>query len=362
MKTKSTKLARLSSMKFFAIIIAMVFMVSGCNESEETVAPVQDDLQSLVTVLEAFDEEVEFTQYSSEGGESSRWSAKKAKKNPTFFTLAAALKYTGLFTTVVKNKVTVFAPDDDAFAALGLNFWNIRQKIDKATLTSVLLNHVAAGFVYSTELDCSLQTVANSTLRVIEANGTIVFKDDSDVVANILFTDMRALNSIFHGIDKVLRLSAPDGAIADIAVGAATSDSPQFTQLVAALVKAGLVGAVSDPNANLTVFAPTDEAFQALYDGLDGVDGIDDLSVDILTRVLLHHVVGARVFSNCLSNGSVSTLNQDITVNLNDLTLTSSLGNTVNLVTSALDIKALNGVIHVIDGVLIPANFLEPLP
>lgn len=362
MKTKLTHYTRKTSMKLFAILIAMVFMVSSCNESEEVVAPAQDDLPSLATVLEAFDEEVEYTQFSSEGNESSRWAYKKSKKKPSFFTLAAALKYTGLFTTVVKNKVTVFAPDDDAFAALGLNFWNIRQKIDKETLTSVLLNHVTGGFVFSTDLDCSLQTVANSTLRIVEVDGKLTFKDDSEVVANILFTDKRALNSIFHGIDKVLMLSAPDGTIADIAVGAATSDTPQFTQLVAALVKAGLVGAVSDPAANLTVFAPTDEAFQALYDGLDGVDGIDDLSVDILTRVLLHHVVGARVFSNCLSNGPVSTLNQDISVNLNDLTLTSSLGNTVNLVTSALDIKASNGVIHVIDGVLIPANYLEPLP
>jgi uncharacterized surface protein with fasciclin (FAS1) repeats len=362
METKITNLARQTSMKFFAIIIAMIFMVSGCNEPDDVAAPVQDDLPSLVNALEAFDEEVEFTQFSSEGNESSRWAYKKWKKKPTFFTLTAALKYTGLFTTVVKNKVTVFAPDDDAFAKLGLNFWNIRQKIDKETLSSVLLNHVASGFVFSTDLDCSLQTVADATLRIIEVDGKLVFKDDTEEVANILFTDRRALNSIFHGIDKVLIISTPEGTIADIAVEAATNDEPQFTQLVSALVKAGLVGAVSDPDANLTVFAPTDEAFQNLYDALDGVNGIDDLSVDVLTRVLLHHVVGSRVFSNCLSSGPVPTLNQEITVNLNDLTLTGSSGNTVNLVTSALDIKALNGVIHVINGVLIPANYLEPLP
>lgn len=362
MKMKTLNPPRKSSVKILAIIFSLLMVFSACNQTDEETMPVIENLPSLVEALETFDEEVEFTEFSSSGNADARWAVKKWKKKPTFFTLTAALKYTGLFTTVVKNKVTVFAPDDDAFAKLGLNFFNLRSKIDKETLTSVLLNHVAAGFVFSSDLDCSLQTVANSTLRIGKMGGSVVFIDDSDVPANLLFADRRALNFIFHGIDKVLTLSAPDGTIADIAVAATGSPEPQFTQLVAALVKAGLVGAVADPDANLTVFAPTDEAFQALYDGLDGVDGIEDLSVDILTRVLLHHVVGARVFSNCLANGSVLTLNQDIVVNLDNLTLTSSLGNTVNLVASALDIKASNGVIHVIDGVLIPENFLEPLP
>ena len=350
------------TVKLFIFVFAFVFIATSCNQTDEEVAPVMEDMPSLTEALEAFDEEVEFTEVFTEGNADARWGFKRCKRKPTFFTLVSALKYTGLLRTVIKEKLTIFAPDDKAFAELGLYFWNLRRKIDKETLTTVLLNHVADGFVFSTDLDCSLQTLGNSTLRVVEAEGKIAFQDDSEELANLLFADRRALRSVFHGIDKVLTLSEPDGTIADIAVAAAGSDTPEFTQLVAALVKADLVGAVDDPNANLTVFAPTDAAFQALYDGLEGVDGIEDLSVDILTRVLLHHVVGARVFSNCLSNGPVPTLNQDIVVNVDDLTITSSLGVPVNLVTAALDIKASNGVIHVIDGVLVPENYLEPLP
>lgn len=348
--------------KIFGLMVAFLLVTSACNQADEEVAPAIEDMPSLTEALEAFDEEVEYMEFSNSGSEDARWGYKKWRRKPTFFTLVSALNYTGLLKTVIKEELTIFAPDDKAFAELGLNFWNIRYKVDKETLTEILLNHVASGFVFSSDLDCSVQTVANSTLRIVEKDGNIAFQDDSDEITNLLFADRRALRSVFHGIDKVLVLSEPDGTIADIAVAASQADMPEFTQLVAALTKANLVGAVADPEAELTVFAPTDAAFEALYNALPGVEGIDDLSVDILTRVLLHHVVGGRVFSNCLVSGEVPTLNQNITVDLSDLSITSSSGNKVGLVASALDIKGSNGVIHVIDGVLVPANYLEPLP
>jgi len=358
------------SLKILTVFVFFVFISSGCNESDTYVAPAMEDLPSLTESLEAFDEEVEYTEVLAEGNSDARWGYKRWKRKPTFFTLVAALNYTGLLKTVIKEKLTIFAPDDKAFGELGLNFFNIRHKIDKESLTAILLNHVADGFVFARDLDCSLQTLGNTTLRVVEADGKIVFQDDSEELTNILFTDRRALRSVFHGIDKVLMLDTPSGTIADIAIDASKGDPEEFTQLVAALARTSgeeidLLAAVMDPEANLTVFAPIDAAFFALYDDLDGVDDIDDLDLDVLTRVLLHHVVGARVFSNCLVNGEVPTLNTNITVNVDNLTITGSLGtdNTVNLVTDPflLDIKASNGVIHVIDGVLLPSNVFDPI-
>ena len=344
------------------VLIAILLFASSCNPSEENLAPVEN-LPELTEALETFDEEVEYLEYYSAGETNARWGFRKWRRKPTFLTLVSALNYTGLLKTVIKGKLTIFAPDDKAFSELGLNFWNIRNRIDKETLTAILLNHVADGFVFSSDLDCSLQTLGKTTLRVIEVDGGLVFQDDTDEAANILFTDKKAFHSIYHGIDKVLLLDMPAGTIADLAIDAASSSTPQFTQLVAALSKAGLVGAVSNPDDDLTVFAPTDEAFDNLYAGL-GVSGIEEISVDILTRVLKHHVVGARVFSNCLENGMVPTLNQSITINADEFKITaSSGGDPVNIIVSdeTVDIKASNGVIHVIDGVLVPANYLDPL-
>jgi transforming growth factor-beta-induced protein len=356
------------SLKILTVFVFFVFISSGCNESDKYVAPAMEDLPSLTEYLEAFDEEVEYTEVLAEGNSDARWGYKRWKRKPTFFTLVAALNYTGLLKTVIKEKLTIFAPDDKAFGELGLNFFNIRHKIDKETLTAILLNHVADGFVFARDLDCSLQTLGNTTLRVVEADGKIVFQDDSEELTNILFTDRRALRSVFHGIDKVLTLNNPAGTIADIADGLANSDPAEFTQLVDALKYTGLLDVVSDPESVLTVFAPTDKAFNKLYSTLN-IASVRDLPEDVVSRVLLHHVVGGRVFSNCLVNGEVPTENTNITVNVDDLTITGSLvdpdiDNTVNLVTDPflLDIQASNGVIHVIDGVLVPENYLEPLP
>jgi uncharacterized surface protein with fasciclin (FAS1) repeats len=208
--------------------------------------------------------------------------------------------------------------------------------------------------------DCSAETVNKSSIGIIKTDNGIVLKDDSPDVINLIFVDKRVGNDVIHGIDKVLTLAIPTQTIKDIAVGAATSAQPEFTQLVAALVRADLVGAVADPNANLTVFAPTDQAFYALYKAL-GVNGVNEISKDVLTKVLLHHVAGDRAFSFCLSDDEkIPTLNGDnLLVDLGALSIISSSGNAAKLSVGSLDIKASNGVIHVIESVLVPSNYLD---
>ncbi len=355
MKVKQASPIRNLSMKLFSVLVLLVFVVSSCNNPEEDLAPIQDEI-SLTEYLDSFDQEVTYAQYIQDAS-NARWSNKYITRRPTFFTLSSALIYTGLVKTVATNKLTIFAPDDEAFGKLGLNFWNIK-KVDKATLTNILLSHVVSGFVYSSGLpDCSIETVNKSSIGIVKADGGILLKDDTSDAINFLFVDKKVGKTVLHAIDKVLTLSVPSQTIADIAVGAASGEQPEFTQLVAALVKADLVGAVSDPNANLTVFAPTDAAFATLYKDL-GVGGINEISKETLTKVLLHHVVGDRAFSYCLSDGAkIPTLNMDkLTVDLDMLSIISSSGNSAKLSVGALDIKATNGVIHVIESVLVPSN------
>lgn len=132
------------------------------------------------------------------------------------------------------------------------------------------------------------------------------------------------------------------GTVVDIAV--ANSD---FSILVEAVTKAGLAGALS-AEGPFTVFAPTNEAFNALFKQL-GVSGIKDLTAEQLTPILTYHVVSGKVMSTDLSNTSVATLNgQKIKIDIsNGVKINDSK------VTTA-DISGTNGVVHVINKVLMP--------
>lgn len=153
------------------------------------------------------------------------------------------------------------------------------------------------------------------------------------------------------------------GNIVDIAVS-----NSNFSSLVAAVVKTGLAGALSDPSANLTVFAPTNGAFAQLpapFNNATNINGITDATqIDFLRNVLLYHVLGAEVFSNQVSNGSSSaaTLKPATSSSINDNTI--YLSKTFGLIrvngqstVIFSNLNASNGVIHVINKVLLfPSN------
>lgn len=132
------------------------------------------------------------------------------------------------------------------------------------------------------------------------------------------------------------------GSVVDIAVA-----NPDFSILVEAVTKADLAGALS-AEGPFTVFAPTNEAFEALFKEL-GVSGIKDLTAEQLTPILTYHVVSGKVMSTDLSNTSVKTLNGE------KIKIDVSNGVKINdSHVTAADISGTNGVVHVIDKVLIP--------
>ena len=136
---------------------------------------------------------------------------------------------------------------------------------------------------------------------------------------------------------------ASSSTVVEIAVS-----NPDFSILADAVKKAGLVEALS-ADGPFTVFAPTDAAFKSLFSEL-GIGGIKDLSAEQLTPILTYHVVSGKVMSTDLSNTKVSTLNEGskLKVDISD----GVMINESKVV--AADISGKNGVIHVIDKVLIP--------
>ncbi|MEO6489782.1 MAG: fasciclin domain-containing protein [Ferruginibacter sp.] len=155
--------------------------------------------------------------------------------------------------------------------------------------------------------------------------------------------------------------SVLQGTIVDIAVG-----NPNFSSLVAAVLKTELAGALSDASANLTVFAPTNGAFAQLpapFNNAANINGISDpAQIDFLRNVLLYHVLGAEVFSNQVSNGasSAETIKPSVSGNDNTIYLSKTFGLIrVNGQSTVIypNLDASNGVIHVINKVLLfPTN------
>ena len=196
-------------------------------------------------------------------------------------------------------------------------------------------------------------------------DGTITIIS-ADSVATILEVpgvgfDIEAGDSVVHVIDTVLLPFSPaDFAPApepeeecSTVVGLASSID-DFSILVDAVVAADLVAPLNDPEAALTVFAPTNDAFVALLGAL-GLESLEDVPLDLLTNVLLYHVVPAVAFSTDLSDGQVlPTLLEgaELTVDLSDGVVIDGVGSDATVVTP--DVAACASVVHVIDTVLLP--------
>jgi len=257
---------------------------------------------------------------------------------------------------------TVFAPTDDAFAALLAELdVTAEQLLVHPRLKQVLLYHVIAGQVEAADVTDGLvaETVLGESLTFEVGEGVVINGD-----VNVTGTDVFATNGVIHIIDKVLipeAFSIEFDTVVDIAL----SDD-NFSILVAALTQAGLVSELQGEGP-FTVFAPTNAAFEALLATLD-LTAEELLGQSELAKVLLFHVISGKVFSTDITDGlTAPTLNDDLTLTFTlDSEGPAALGVFVNTDTEvvAADIQALNGVVHVIDSVLIPSNFTldDPIP
>ena len=256
-----------------------------------------------------------------------------------FETLVAAVTAAGLVETLTGDgPFTVFAPTDDAFAALPEGAVESLLE-DIAALTAILLYHVVAGDVRAADV-----VTLDSAVTVLGEAVSITVEGDSVRIndANVVITDIEASNGVIHVIDAVLLPPVPLGSIVDIAAG-----DERFETLVAALTAAGLVETLAGEGP-FTVFAPTDDAFAALPEGT-----VEALLEDIpaLTDTLLYHVISGDVRA-----ADVVALESAITVQGDSVSLTVE-GDSVRINDALVviaDIEASNGVIHVIDAVLLP--------
>jgi len=279
-------------------------------------------------------------------------------------TLVAALGAADLVDAVSdpNGPFTVFAPTDDAFASLpeGLVPCLLLED-NKSVLSNILLYHVADGEVLSTDLTNGMDvTTLLGQDVVVDLNDGVKINNSTVIAANV-----PASNGVIHIIDQVLVPSDVDvAAFLDTCGDTSLVDIPTtainagtFETLVAALGAADLVEAVSDPNGPFTVFAPTDDAFAALPNGLVTCL-LEEDNKSVLSDILLYHVADGKVLSTDLSDGqqiATKLADNEVTVDLSDGDVKINESNVIGA-----DVLASNGVIHVIDQVLVPSSIDLP--
>ena len=280
-----------------------------------------------------------------------------AQATESLSSLVAAVVEAGLVDTLnSEGPFTVLAPTNAAFQEfLNANGWGSVADIPDDALVQVLLNHVISGEVKSTDLVTlgsgytnSLAVGPNNTNLSLYFNTTDGVKFNG--ISSVSSADIEASNGVVHVIDKVIGLPT----IVDFAVS-----NPNFSTLVTALTREDLtfdyVGALSNTSSDpFTVFAPTNDAFANLLDFLNAT-GLEDIDEPTLKATLDHHAVAnANVLSTQLTDDMlIETLGGTITANVTGgARLIDMNDRTSDII--AVDVQAVNGVIHVINEVVLP--------
>lgn len=273
-----------------------------------------------------------------------------AQADPQFSILVEAVVAADLVATLKgAGPFTVFAPTNAAFAALLTELGITKEALlaNKPLLTAVLTYHVLPARVEraGVPLGKAVTTAQGGIFKVDSTGGALVITDGRNRTSTIQATDIAASNGVVHVIDRVL-------LPADRNIVQTAQALPQFSILVEAVVAANLAGALSGAGP-LTVFAPTNDAFAALLAELGITKAALLADTALLSRVLTYHVVPARVLKADVPVGAAITSLQGSTFTIDaGLVITDQRARRSNI--TATDVLTSNGVIHVIDKVILP--------
>ncbi len=320
-----------------------------------------------------------------------------ASGDSNFSTLVSLVQTAGLASALSdpNAKLTVFAPTNAAFSKLETAVPGVTKALtdpaNKGLLEQVLKLHVLGSEVKSpAAIDAAKTNAKVSTLLGSDANGQLSLSiagdkiriADSSGLSKALVTaaDVTATNGVIHVIDTVLvpksvaKALVTAGLLKGPSIVEVAAGNKNLSTLVTLVKAAGLVEALSDPNAQLTVFAPRNHAFAALEKAVPGVTAAltDPTNKKLLVQVLKYHVLGSKVvaadaIAAAEKNTKIPTLlakgangQIGLSIRAGKLKLSDSAGFNTATVTRA-DVAASNGVIHVIDKVIIPKSIAVAL-
>jgi len=306
----------MKSLKLLGLLLVVVaVLAAGCTDDspEVTPTPTPTPTPAPGTIIETAEDAGSFT------------------------TLLAAVEAAGLTETLSGDgPFTIFAPTDDAIAALPEGTVATLLEDPEGELKNILLYHVVGEVLMAEDVASQpdAMTLLGKRLRFDTTDGVMV--DGAEVIT----ADIVCSNGVIHVIDAMM---LPKDNIVETAVA-----NGNFATLVAALQAAGLDEALSDETKDFTVFAPTDDAFATLPAGT--VEGLLEEPEGALTDILLYHVAEGRLWAaDVLAMETIDTL--EGTALVVDTTDGVVVDGATVIVT---DIECSNGVIHVIDAVMIP--------
>src|SRR6056297_983770 len=253
-----------------------------------------------------------------------------------FSTLLSIVNDLGLTETLRNSELTVLAPTDAAFEALPDG---LLDDLTDEQLTEIISYHLIDGTIESSDIGETQEAVTlQGDMMYIQNNGSSVLVNGT---ASVALADLSASNGVLHAVNKVL---LPDayGTVVDNAV-----KRYSLSTLVGLLDDRGLVSTLADTDSEFTVFAPTNAAFSAIRSTLNV------FTEEQVDSTLLYHVLSSAVQSSDLSpSQSVATLNdgEEILIEVSEGVVTINGSATVQVA----DVNSTNGVIHIIDEVLIP--------
>jgi uncharacterized surface protein with fasciclin (FAS1) repeats len=266
-----------------------------------------------------------------------------------FTLLEAAVLHAGIADALKNPNITVFAPTDAAFRAAGFANEAAIKAADKVAVANILTYHVVGSLVPAS----AIATKDNAEVTMLSGGKTFVTKNASGVSVNgakVTSADVKAENgAIIHVIDAVLINETKN-------IVALAQSNPNLSFLVAAVLRANegstKVVDILSGTGPFTVFAPTNDAFKAA--GFATEAAIKAAAPNDLAAILTYHVVSARVYSTNLTTGNVATANSaSVAINATNATVKGNKNANPSKIV-AVNIPASNGVVHVIDSVLLP--------
>lgn len=327
---KHTKTKALKNLKNLTFFFLGLILVTSCSDDDTPTTP--DPLNIVET----------------------------AQSVPDLSILVDAVIQAGLVDALTADgDKTVLAPTNEAFTAfLAAKGFDSLSDVPNNVLTQILLNHVIDGSNIESSALAGTSGYTNTLADGPNATKLSIYFDGTSGVtfnggATVVIPDVATSNGIVHVINEVIDIPT-------IATFATTNSA--LSILVDALVYADTgmptvpyISTVSNAEAGpFTVFAPTNDAFASLLEELN-YDALTDIPTSTVDAVLLNHIVSANVQSSQLTSGTVTTLGGDITADATAFTLTDGNDRVSNIVTTLVDIQSINGVVHVIDKVILPA-------
>ncbi len=341
---------QLSKTIFALLLIAITFACTKDNDTEEKEEPIQEGLPELVKLI------------------------KENEELSSFVNVLELINEEVLVQLNSTEQKTVFVPTNNAFESLfsSLEGYSSLSDFDslekKIILAEIAKHHIINGeALMSKDLSNGIKLVTESKEEFsITIDGDIFITDETLTLAKIIKKDQQAINGVVHVIDEILLPKSilgqlfPEKSILEL-----VSENSELSLLNEAITKAGLTNALST-DGPFTVLAPSNAAIEQLFNLLgDNFNSFNDFNglveIEILKRILLYHVAQGKMTINELPVGSLPTLLAGDTVEVIDSGTGFVFGDAseinANLVLE--DIEASNGIIHVIDKILIPAEVQE---